>query len=275
MPTGQGGQGGHEGPGHRRQQLKLTPAQELSLGRQAYQEVLDKARADGTLLPQSDPRVQRVQRVGARIKKAAYIEPLQREINYDIKNYYYDWKFNVIKSNQANAFCLPACEVVVYTGLLKLADNDDELAAVLGHEVAHALAHHASERLAREGMFENALEVVGGHAMRKMDPRQRKRLIDMLGGPMSLFTRSYDRAQESEADHIGLFLMTFAGYDPDQAIRFWEKMQQEPQGREPPEILSTHPSTNHRIYELKRWLPQARAALEAYRTGNIKPKDRP
>jgi predicted Zn-dependent protease len=284
MSSGQGGQEGSGGPGHRRQRLKLTPSQELSLGRQAYKEVLDKAQnitkeqgtdAEGALLPASDPRVQRVRRIGARIKEAAYIEPLQREINYDVKHYYYDWNFNVINSKQVNAFCLPACEVVVYTGLLRFVDNDDELAAVLGHEVAHALAHHASERLAREGMFEHALNAVGGQAMSKMDPRARKRIIDILGGGIGLFTRSYDRQQESEADHIGVFLMAFARFDPDQAIRFWEKMAQASQGQEPPEIISTHPSNNRRIAQLKRWVPFAKAALEAYQTGNIKRDGRP
>jgi predicted Zn-dependent protease len=270
MPSGPGG---HEGPGHRRQSLQLTPSQELSLGRQAAQEIKNKAEEEGTLLRSDDPLVQEVRRVGERIKKAAYIEPLQREINYDVKNYYYDWNFYVIKSKKVNAYCLPACEVFVYTGLLQFVDKEDELAAVLGHEVAHALAHHASERLAREGRFHQALEAVGGKAMSKLDPRSRKRIIDILGGGVSLFTRSYDREQESEADHIGVFLMTFAGYDPDEAIRFWEKMARASQGREPPEILSTHPSNNHRIYQLKKWVPYARAALEAYKTGNIKPKN--
>jgi predicted Zn-dependent protease len=240
------------------------------LGRQAYKEVLDKARQEGKLLPESDPRVARVRRVGARIKEAANIKPLAREINYDVEHYIYDWNFNVINEpRQVNAFCLPACEVVVYTGLLEVATNDDQLATVIGHECGHALAHHASERLAREGMFNRALQAVGG-LMGGMDPRQRQRIIGLLGGGSTFYSRSYDRAQESEADHIGIFLMTFAGYDPNEAVRFWEKMRaiSERQPRTP-EILSTHPSDARRIAQIQRWIPFARAALEAYRSGNV------
>jgi predicted Zn-dependent protease len=264
-----GGQGPRQGPGHRRQRLLLTPEQELSLGRQAYKEVLDKARQEGTLLPQSDPRVQRVRRVGERIKRAAYIRPLQREINFDVSNYHYDWNFNVIRSNQVNAFCLPACEVVVYTGLLQVADTDDQLATVIGHEVAHALAHHASERLARENMFGRAVEAATGNAMSQLPDGIRKKLLGLLAGGAQLFTRKYDREQESEADHIGIFLMTFARYDPDQALFFWQKMSRLAADHpHPPAILSTHPSDAQRIKQIRAWIPYARAGLRAYDSGD-------
>src|SRR5262249_31150449 len=140
-------------------------------------------------------------------------EPLQWEINLDVKRYRFEWEFNVIDDPQINAFCLPAGKVAVFTGLLRVADTDDELATVLGHEVAHALAHHASERLARAQMFEQAVKVAtGALGLDKMNPRDREKLIGLLGGGAGLASRAYDRAQESEADHIGLFLMTFAGY---------------------------------------------------------------
>jgi metalloendopeptidase OMA1, mitochondrial len=264
---------GGEGPGHRRQSLALTPQQELALGRQAYQEILTKAR--GHVLPPDDERVRRVRRIGERIAKAARIEPLDREINLHFDPRYLEWEYNVIESNQVNAFCLPGGKVVVYTGLLPVAQNDDQLATVMSHEIAHALAHHASERIAREQMYQTAVSAAGG-TLGGLDHSDRQKLIGLLGaGASGLFGKAHDRQQEAEADHIGLFLMTFAGYDPDQALAFWERMQQisARQGR-PPEILSDHPSDAHRIAMIKQWIPQAKAALRAYNQGWISPAKR-
>jgi predicted Zn-dependent protease len=271
--TGYRGPRGHQGPGHRPQSLALTPAQELSLGRQAYAEVLKKA--GNKVLPKSDPRVRRVREVGQRIAKAAAIEPLQREINLDVRDYQFEWAFNVIDDPQVNAFCLPAGKVAVFSGLLRVATTDDELATVMGHEAAHALAHHASERLAREQMFSRALTaVVGG--LGKLSPRERERLIGLLSGGAQLYTRAYDRREESEADHIGIFLMTFARYDPEQAVAFWKKMERlSARNRQPPPLLSTHPSDAQRIHDLQHWVPFAQKAYEAYQAGNILPPGGP
>src|SRR5262249_32156095 len=138
------------------------------LGQQAYAEVLAKARQAGRLLLPDRPDVHRVRRVGERIARAAAIEPLQREINLNLKGYRFDWAFNVIQDQQANAFCLPGGKIAVYTGLLRIlppgpeGEGDAQLATVMSHEVAHALAHHASERIAREQMQRRALEAASG-----------------------------------------------------------------------------------------------------------------
>jgi predicted Zn-dependent protease len=235
-----------QGPGHRQQKLALSPAQELELGREAYREVLSESK----VLPHDSPQVRRVTKVGERIAATVKIEPLMREINLDVKDYRFEWEFNVLKDPHVNAFCLPGGKVAVFTGLLEVVENDDQLAAVLGHEVAHALAHHSSERLAERR-------------------RQGRGIL------AELHEKAFDRAQESEADHIGLFLMTFAGYDPNQAVAFWKRMKQisDEQGRVP-EILSDHPSDANRIKQLQGWVPQAEAAKKAYDQGRVQPRGR-
>jgi metalloendopeptidase OMA1, mitochondrial len=238
----QGGEG--QGPGGREQPLALTPEQELKVGRRAYKEVMSEVRAQ--LLPDGSPEVARVRHIMERIVKASEIEPLQREIHLRVAGYRFEWEANVIRDRQVNAFCLPAGKMFVFTGILDVVANDDQLATVLSHEAAHALAHHASERVAREQRGDDILRSL-----------------------------RYDREQETEADHIGLFLMTFAGYDPGQAVAFWQRMH-EAQGRRgrQPEILSDHPSDERRIQDMREWVPKARAAKQAFDEGRIAPPGR-
>ena len=230
-----------EGPGHRPQALALRPQQELQIGRQAYAELLSEAP-----ILRSGPEFEQVQRVSQRLAEAVQIEPLQREINLHIANYPFEWEYCVIESRHINAFCLPGGKIGVFTGLLRVVKNDDQLAAVLAHEVSHAVAHHASERIARAQT-----------------------------GRGGLFALSFDREQESEADHIGVFLMTFADYDPQEAVAFWKQMERV-RGSRPqiPEILSDHPSDQRRIQQLQDWVLMANAAKEAYVQGRIKPAHR-
>jgi predicted Zn-dependent protease len=184
-----------------------------------------------------------------RIVQAVEIEPLQREINLRIRGFRFDWEANVLKDDRVNAFCLPGGKVFVFTGILPLAQSDDQLATVMSHEIAHALAHHASERIARE-------QQAGGG------------ILTALGN------LRHSREQESEADHIGVFLMTFAGYDPHQAVNFWERMAQRMGGQHPPEFISDHPSDEHRIAAMKQWVPKAIAGKNAYDEGRIAPGPR-
>jgi predicted Zn-dependent protease len=235
----------------------------VALGQQAYREVLGKM----PVVP-SGAGVTRIREVGGRIARAAEIEPLQREINLRVRGYSFDWEFNLIQSNHVNAFCLPGGKVAVFTALLPVAENDDQLATVMAHEIAHALAHHASERIARQQMTEEAVAVVNG-AMGSLDPRSREHLIELLAAGAGVRGLAYDRQQESEADHIGVFLMTFAGYDPSQAVAFWERMMQLSGHAHPPEILSDHPSDARRVNQIRQWSTQAVAALRAWKAGRI------
>jgi predicted Zn-dependent protease len=234
-----------EGPGRRAQRLGLRPEQELALGEQAYQDVLRNSR--GHILPGDDPRVQRVRGIAKRIVRAAGIRPLQREINLHLAGYRFEWEVNVISDRQINAFCLPGGKIVVYTGILPVAQNDDQLATVLAHEIAHALAHHSNERVTRRE-----------------------------SGGLNIFRdKAFDRRQESEADHIGVFLMTFAGYQPEEAVRFWVNMRRANQGgARRPEFLSDHPSDERRIQDMKKWVPMARAGKKAFDEGRIAPSAR-
>jgi predicted Zn-dependent protease len=252
-----------EGPGHRSQRLALTPEQELRLGEEAYREVLRK-----WPVVRGGSEVERVRTVGRRIVRASEIEPLQREINLHLRGYRFEWEFNVLKNAQINAFCLPGGKVAVFTGLFKVVgDDDDELATVMSHEIAHALAHHASERLARQQLLEQVVGVIEGRE--QMDPREHRGILEAIG---AFAGKSYDRQQESEADHIGIFLMTFAGYNPEAAVRFWEKMAREGANRpHPPEILSDHPSDMKRLRDIRMWVPRAEGAYRAYKEGNIAP----
>lgn len=228
------------GPGRREQPLALTPSQELQIGRKAYREILQNAP-----VIESGDQVEQVRRVSERIAQAVQIEPLQREINLQLEGYQFEWEYSVVQEDQANAFCLPGGKIVVLTGLLDIVKSDDQLAAVIAHEVAHALAHHASERIARE-------RTVG----------------------RGLLSLSYNRQQETEADHIGLFLMTFAGYDPHAAAQFWEAMQNAHGGQlRLPEIISDHPNDTRRMQQLQAWVGPAKAAKQAFDEGRILPAE--
>jgi predicted Zn-dependent protease len=249
-----------QGPGGRRQELGLTPEQEVALGRKAYQEILNKSQVE----PKDSSNVRVVTRVGQRIADVAeHNIPLQREIHLRLKGYQFEWEFNVIRDRHINAFCLPGGKVAVYTGLLPVTENEHQLATVMSHEIAHALAHHASERVARAQKQEQARRAMGGI----VGPE----LAGILAAGTQIGSLKYDRQQEAEADHIGIFLMTFAGFDPDQAVVFWRRMAQANQGGHVPEILSDHPSDEARIKMMKQWVPLAKGGYQAYKEGRIAP----
>jgi len=233
----------------------------VALGEQAYQELLK----DAKVVP-SGREADQVKQIGRRIAKASEIEPLQREINLHLKGYRFDWEFKLIKNNQVNAFCLPGGKVGVFTGLLEIAGSEDQLATVMSHEIAHALAHHASERIARAQKQEEAANAAKGFGL---DPA----LIGILSAGAQVNSLKYDRQQETEADKIGLFLMTFAGYRPEEAVVFWERMGEyaKRHGPRPPGFLSDHPTDEQRIRDMHQWVPQAKAAKKALDEGRVAP----
>jgi metalloendopeptidase OMA1, mitochondrial len=167
-----------------------------------------------------------------------------------------------VRSKQVNAFCLPGGKVVVYTAIFPVAENEAGLATVLGHEIGHALAHHGAERMAQEQLVKLG-QLAVTESIDRLDPNQRQELYAVLGaGSRFGVLLPFSRKHESEADHIGLILMAAAGYDPREAIRFWQRMEEGSRGGQHAELMSTHPSHEHRIRDLEGWMSEALALYE-------------
>jgi metalloendopeptidase OMA1, mitochondrial len=225
----------------RTQHVALSDAQQTQLGNQQYAKTLRQDRAN---IVSSGAQYTQVQRVATRIEAVAGRDKPA-----------FQWKVTLLRKNEANAYCLPGGKIVVYTGILPVTRNDSALATVLGHEVAHATAEHAAERIEREHLTKVAAAIIAGGVA--FTPRQYLRVAALLGAADSL---PFSRSQESEADHIGLIYMARAGYQPRQAVAFWKRMRQASRGKEPPEFASDHPSDEHRIQRIQEWLPEAERA---------------
>lgn len=236
-----------------RKTLQLANDQEISaMALQQYRETLSKSKViTGTTAAKS------VQNVGARIKNAAnnYYRGIGREA--DIANY--QWEFNLIDDKQMNAWCMPGGKVAVYTGILPITKNDTGLAVVLGHEISHALAGHGNERISQAMIAEYGGAIIGSTTSGQMASIFQQ--VYPIGAQVALL--KYGRSQELEADEMGLYLMSMAGYDPRQAQPFWERMESASTGSRPPEFLSTHPSPENRRADLDKHMPKALAYYKA------------
>ena len=196
-----------------------------------------------------------IKRVGNRIADAVTKYCQQHGCQQQLDTY--EWEFNLIESDEVNAWAMPGGKVVVYSGLLPVAETEAGLAAVIGHEIAHAVAKHGDER-----MSQALLTQMGGVALSealKNKPEETQSLwLSVYGvGAQVGVLLPYSRTQESEADHLGLIFMAMAGYDPNKAVAFWERMSAQKNGATPPEFLSTHPSDRTRISNMKKLIPEA------------------
>jgi metalloendopeptidase OMA1, mitochondrial len=235
---------------HRTQLVLLSQAEDMQLGAAAYQQVLKKAKIV------HDPQITGVvQRVGERIARVADKPE-------------YNWQFTVIDdATQVNAFALPGGKVAVYTGLFPIARDEAGLAAVLGHEVAHAIARHGAERMSQGLLLQIGAAGVAA-ATGGASPATQQAILQAYGlGSQLGVALPFSRSQEAEADHIGLILMAKAGYDPAAAIGLWERMEEASRGKSPPEWLSTHPAPSSREENIRGWLAEART----YYTNPIEP----
>lgn len=199
----------------------------------------------------------RIETIGTKIKVAA-----ERWLNANGHASYlegYAWEYKLVEDAQVNAWCMPGGKIVFYTGILPICKNDKGIAAVMGHEVAHALANHGQQRMSA-GMLQQ-LGAVGTQVALGGKSAETQQIAMTAYGAATQFggMLPFSRAHESEADMIGLTLMAIAGYNPDEAVDFWGRMAANSGGESPPEFMSTHPSNQTRIDNIKSLIPQAKA----------------
>ena len=228
----------------RSQFLLTTEAEEAAMGATAYGQYLAESKIstdkDNTAL---------VKKVGQKIAA--------------VSGFNYDWEFNLLENNEANAWCLPGGKVAVYTGILPYTQTEEGLATVMSHEIAHAIARHGAEGNTQSALFQEGLQLLSSSLNNNSNQKDIMTAATILGNVG--FILPYSRKHESEADYIGLILMARAGYDPYKAIEFWERMSQAHSGQQDiiSKFLSTHPSDEKRIKDLKSHL---REALIIYNT---------
>jgi predicted Zn-dependent protease len=235
-----------------RQQLSLVSNPEIvTMASQQYQQVLQVGK-----LSDNHEQTQLVKRVGARIKGA--VEQYMAGAGLSSQLEGFNWEFNLIQDDKtANAWCMPGGKVAFYTGILPICKDENGVAVVMGHEVAHAIANHGRERMS-QGLLENGLLSSLSAAMGQNPTMTAQVFMQAIGAGAGIGMLKFSREQESEADHIGLIFLAQAGYDPGEAPKFWDRMvAMNNNNPKPPEFLSTHPSDQRRIEALKGYIPEA------------------
>ena len=234
-----------------RKQLNLLPSSELQgMSLTQYSQFLK----DNPPLPDSDPRTQQIKRIGQRIAKSCTEYLKSHGQSKRVANF--KWEFNVVDDPTLNAWCMPGGKVVFYTGILPICKDDEGIAVVMGHEVAHAVAQHGNERMS-QGLV-TQLGGIGLALAIKDKPAETQNIFSTaygLGSPFAVIL-PFSRKHESEADYVGVLLAADAGYDPRESIKNWQRMAQMSQGA-PPEFMSTHPNPESRINKLQERMSYA------------------
>lgn len=174
----------------------------------------------------------------------------------------YNWEFNLVESDQVNAFAMPGGKVVVFEGIMPIAENPKGLAVIMAHEIAHAIAGHGNERMSQQLATQLGGLALATALSRKPAQTQQLWMAAFGVGTQVGVLLPYSRLHESEADHLGLIFMAMAGYDPRAAVDFWQRMAAKKNGKSPPEFLSTHPADQTRIEQIKKWLPEVMPIYE-------------
>ena len=234
-----------------RRQLKLIKSSQMqALSFSQYSEV----KASSKLVPDSDPRTKMVKEVGAKISSA--VNRFLTNNGYKDRLSEFQWEFNLTEENTVNAWCMPGGKVVVYTGILPITKTEEGLAVVMGHEIAHAIARHGNERMS-QGMISQGITTGVGVALRDKPEAMQSLFVGAIGAGAGVGMLAFGRNQESEADQLGMVFMAMAGYQPEEAIPFWERMKAVGGGDGTPEFMRTHPSNDIRIERIKEYLPIA------------------
>ena len=233
----------------RKQNLLVSDGEVLSLSTQQYQQYMKSAKASTNAT-----NTAMVKRVGQNLANAVQAYLSANGLASELANF--KWEFNLVQDKQVNAWCMPGGKIVVYEGLLPVTQDEASLAIVLGHEIAHAVAKHSAERLSNEYKQQYGVSILGS-VLQGVGVGEGTQQLIALGTSLgsSLWTSGFSRKQESEADHMGLVFAAMAGYDPNVALTFWQRMAA--QGNGGGGLFSDHPSDAKRIQDIKKWIPEA------------------
>ena len=241
----------------RTQSLMVEDGQVLSLATQQYQEFMKTAK-----LSTNAANTAMVKRVGQNLANAVTNYMRANGLASEIANF--NWTFNLVQDKQVNAWCMPGGLIVVYEGILPVTQDEASLAIVLGHEIAHAVARHSAEQMSTQMKQQQGLQVGAAVAgMLGMGTNTTSLIGAVVANGFNFKNLSYSRNHESEADHMGLIFAALAGYDPQTAITFWQRMAAQSTNK-PSEFLSDHPSDETRIRQIQGWMPEA---LQYYKKG--------
>lgn len=236
-----------------RSQMKLLPESELQqMAVSEYQTFLS---SNKVVTSTSNRDAEMVNRVGQRIINAVNTFYKQNNLTADLNGY--KWETKLVQSNEANAWCMPGGKIVVYTGLLPITQNEAALANVMGHEVSHALFGHTNERMSQTVAAQYGTNILDAFMANKTSSGMRQLFGTAVGLGSQVGILAFSRKQELEADHYGMIWAAMAGYNPQEAIGLWQRMQAQAQGNRPPEFLSTHPGPERRIEQLQKFMPEA------------------
>ena len=239
----------------RRHTISVSDAEILSLSKTQYAKFMASAKKST-----NTRNTQMVVRVGRRLANAVENYLCNNGYANEIKNF--QWEFNLIQDKQANAFCMPGGKIVVYEGLLPYTQNEASLAIVLGHEIAHAVAKHSAEQITKQQNQSIGTSILGTVLNSAVGNGTGDIVNSIASTGFSLLNLKYSRKNEQEADYMGLIFAAMAGYDPQNAIPFWQRMAASSQGA-PMEFMSSHPSDATRIRNIQKWIPEAMKYYQA------------